>query len=87
LESNRFSLAGQNPVNGFVSMQATLKNNVPLMIRVLSSNGAVIHSQSLNGQKGTNLYRLDAFNGLRDGVYLVEITDGTVRQVFKVVKQ
>ena len=87
LESNRFSLAGQNPVNGFVSMQATLKNNVPLMIRVLSSSGAVIHSQSLNGQKGTNLYRLDAFNGLRDGVYLVEITDGTVRQVFKVVKQ
>jgi hypothetical protein len=87
LESNRFSLAGQNPVNGFVSMQATLKNNVPLMIRVLSSNGAVIHSQSLNGQKGTNLYRLDAFNGLRDGVYMVEITDGTVRQVFKVVKQ
>ena len=87
LESNRFSLAGQNPVNGFVSMQATLKNNVPLMIRVLSSNGAVMHSQSLNGQKGTNLYRLDAFNGLRDGVYMVEITDGTVRQVFKVVKQ
>jgi hypothetical protein len=87
LESNRFAIMGQNPVNGFVSMQATLKNNVPLMIRVLSSNGAVIHTQTLNGQKGTNMYRLDAFNGLRDGVYMVEITDGTVRQVFKVVKQ
>ncbi|MFY7880536.1 MAG: T9SS type A sorting domain-containing protein [Lacibacter sp.] len=86
-EINRYNLIGQNPANGFVTVQATLKNNIPLMIRVLSSNGAVMHTQTLNGQKGTNLYRLDAFQGLRNGLYIIEISDGTLREVFKIMKQ
>ena len=86
LESNRFAIMGQNPVNGFVSMQATLKNNTPLMLRIMASNGFVIYSQTLSGQKGTNLYRIE-LNGIRNGMYILELSDGTTRQTFKFARQ
>jgi hypothetical protein len=86
LESNRFAIMGQNPVNGFVNVQATLKNNTPLMLRIMASNGFVIYSQTLSGQKGTNLYRIE-LNGIRNGMYILELSDGTTRQTFKFVRQ
>jgi hypothetical protein len=86
LESNRFAIMGQNPVNGLVNVQATLKNNTPLMLRIMASNGFVIYSQTLSGQKGTNLYRIE-LNGIRNGMYILELSDGTTRQTFKFVRQ
>jgi serine protease AprX len=73
------------PFKGAPWLQSNVKKTEMAKVDILSITGQLVHSLNLN-ITGSSTIRLNSFNALRPGLYIVRITAGSGQQMFRAVK-
>ncbi len=83
----KVTLNSANPFSHFIQVQAQLREQSQIDIRMTNLSGAVVAVRTFTGMKGNNLLRIDQLAHLPNGVYLVHVQTNEGKQTFRVVKQ
>lgn len=77
----------QNPVQSAVNFTYTAAENTAAEVTVYNLAGVKVLSQKQYLQKGTNSVAVPVGNALTEGIYILEVREGSNRQTVKFVKQ
>lgn len=77
----------QNPVNSALNLNYTAEENASADITVYTYTGVQVLSQKRTLQKGNNSISLPLNNTMVNGMYLLEVREGSNRQTIRFVKQ
>jgi hypothetical protein len=83
----KVTLNSANPFSNFIQVQAQLREQSRIDIRITDLSGTVVAVRTFAGMKGNNLVRMDELGHLPNGVYLVQVQTNEGNQTFRVVKQ
>ena len=76
-----------NPVNDKLTFSYSSNATQVVDVRVYDITGKILMSQKVNSAEGTNMLSLPLNPTFKSGMYVVEVSDGSDRQVAKFVKQ
>jgi hypothetical protein len=76
-----------NPVKDKLTFSYHSNATQPVQVRVYDLTGKTLMSQKVNGAEGSNMLSLPLTSNFKAGMYVVEVTNGSERQVAKFVKQ
>lgn len=76
-----------NPVNDKLTFSYYSNTTQQVSIKVYDIAGKTLMSQKINSLEGTNMLSLPLNTTFKPGMYVVEVSNGTDRQVAKFVKQ
>ncbi len=74
-----------NPTNGIASINLISENAFTSSINLYNSIGALVKTENVNFNSGTNSHRIDLSN-MNSGLYFVEIVGDSKKQIFKLIK-
>jgi hypothetical protein len=76
-----------NPVKDKLTFSYYSNATQPVQVKVYDLTGKTLMSQKVNSAEGSNMLSLPLTSTFKAGMYVVEVTNGTDRQVTKFVKQ
>ena len=76
-----------NPVKDKLAFSFYSNATQPVQIKVYDLTGKTLMSQKVNSAEGSNMVSLPLSSTFKPGMYVVEVTNGSARQVAKFVKQ
>ena len=76
-----------NPVKDKLAFSFNSNATQPVQIKVYDLTGKILMSQKVNSAEGSNMVSLPLNSTFKSGMYVVEVTNGSDRQVAKFVKQ
>ena len=76
-----------NPVQDKLTFSYSSNATQAIDVRVYDITGKILMSQKVNSAEGTNMLSLPLNATFKSGMYVVEVSDGSDRQVAKFVKQ
>ena len=76
-----------NPVNDKLTLSYSSNATQVVDVRVYDITGKILMSQKVNSADGTNMLSVPLNPTFKPGMYVVEVSDGSDRQVAKFVKQ
>ena len=76
-----------NPVKDKLAFSFYSNATQPVQIKVYDLTGKTLMSQKVNSAEGSNMVSLPLNSTFKPGMYVVEVTNGSNRQVAKFVKQ
>jgi len=76
-----------NPVKDKLAFSFYSNTSQPVQIKVYDVTGKTLMNQKMNSAEGSNMVSLPLNSTFKAGMYVVEVTNGSDRQVAKFVKQ
>jgi len=76
-----------NPVKDKLTFSFYANATQPVQVKVYDLTGKTLMSQKVNSAEGSNMVSLPLSSTFKPGMYVVEVTNGSARQVAKFVKQ
>jgi hypothetical protein len=86
VNSNEIKVYG-NPVKDKLTFSYVATANQITDVKVYDFSGKVVMSQKVNSQEGSNMMSLPLQSTFKSGMYVVEVSNGSDRQIAKFVKQ
>jgi len=86
VNSNEIKVYG-NPVKDKLTFSYASTANQITDVKVYDFSGKVVMSQKVNSQEGSNMMSLPLQSTFKPGMYVVEVMNGSDRQIAKFVKQ
>jgi glucose/arabinose dehydrogenase len=80
-------LISPNPVHHSFLMGANFNQSGKAFIRIIDLNGQVVKTQTTDMKAGFNSFTIDKLEGLRAGIYVVEVIQNKERRKAKMVKE
>lgn len=76
-----------NPVKDKLTISYYSNATQPVQVKVYDLTGKTLMSQKVNSAEGSNMLSLSLASSFKAGMYVVEVTNGSDRQVAKFIKQ
>jgi len=75
-----------NPFAEKLEVTLTTSKTAAVAVKLMDMNGRMVKSQLYNGQSGNNKFVLTGLNGLKPGLYIVEVSAGEEKWMQKVIR-
>lgn len=75
-----------NPFAEKLEVTLTTNKTAAVAVKLFDMNGRMVKSQLYNGQSGNNKFVLTGLNGLKPGLYIVEVSAGEEKWMQKVIR-
>lgn len=76
-----------NPFTGSVKFEVELKSSGNVTARLLDQGGRAVFTRNYNGNAGVNSFNLDGLSGIKNGIYILEVSSGDAVIREKLIKQ
>ncbi len=86
ISSNELKLIG-NPVKDKLTFSFSSNANHPVDVKIFDMSGKMVMKQKVSSAEGNNLVSIELNSTFTTGMYVLEVSNGTDRQVTKFVKQ
>ncbi|HWK02037.1 MAG TPA: arabinofuranosidase catalytic domain-containing protein [Puia sp.] len=82
----QLSRVGPNPFGGEIEITCTVAGSGPVEVLLRDMAGVVLIHRKYTANKGDNVWRLTNLTGLAQGIYIVQVLQGGMEGISKVIK-